>query len=241
MYISGADASLGWVEGCNEPTAVPTPSVGSFHENNFLGNSIMSNMPDVAPVPEFERLSRSAIECAVELGVAKVNNVLFPASAAALCARNVTDIELVLHIAPELGEFVHLFDIGKARSIGRYLIQYIYRPAIGVFLDPHTDNSVVSCGVDLLLPLSGPEGNFVAAENEWSPSDGESPEYMTTYGVGSGILLRQHIVTMQGLPVNKSYTWHTGWSNGDRQLLSVCYANRHITFASGEEAAGLGQ
>ena len=31
VYISGADASLGWVEGCNEPTAVPTPSVGSFH------------------------------------------------------------------------------------------------------------------------------------------------------------------------------------------------------------------
>ncbi len=197
-------------------------------------------MLDCAPVPEFDCLSRSAIECAVEFGVAKVNNVLSPESAAALYARNMTDIELVLHNAPELREFVDLFDIGKARSISRYLIQYINRPANAVFLHPHTDNSVLSCGVDLLLPLSGPEGNFVAAENEWSPSEGELPDYKTTYGVGSGILLRQHIVTMQGIPVNKSHTWHAGWSDGDRKLLSICYANRHITFASDGEVSGLG-
>lgn len=201
----------------------------------------MSNMPDIAAVPEFDRIDRSAIECAVELGVAKVNNILTAESAERLSARQVTDIELVLHKAPELREFVDLFDIGKARSVGRYLIQYINRPAIGAFYHPHTDNLVVSCGVDLLLPISGPKGNFVAAENEWTPSEGELPDYTTTYGVGSGILLRQHVVTMQGVPVNKSYTWHAGWSDGDRKLLSICYANRHITFASGSEATGLGQ
>ncbi len=36
-YYVGSDALSGWVEGCYEPLAVPTPSRGSLYLQTFLG------------------------------------------------------------------------------------------------------------------------------------------------------------------------------------------------------------
>ena len=176
--------------------------------------------------PAFDRLSRSAVEYAIEHGAAKLSHVLSEASLERLRERKVTDIELALHRAPELQEFIDLFDIGKARQISRFLIQHITRPA-GNKLAPHIDEGIVLGGIDLLLPLSGPEAVFGADNQRWSSR--QKPSFLAHYGPGSGVILRQRMRQFQGEEFVRPYAWHAGYAAEERTLMSVCHSNVCVT------------
>ncbi|HSX46220.1 MAG TPA: hypothetical protein VLG27_04455 [Candidatus Saccharimonadia bacterium] len=53
IYILGIDASPGWVEGLNEPPAVPTPSGGSFFVYN--ANMISRNEQGLFELDDVDR------------------------------------------------------------------------------------------------------------------------------------------------------------------------------------------
>lgn len=197
----------------------------------------MKQLEAVEFAPEFPSPDRAAIDYAVANGAAKIaHGFISEESLARLQERTPSCAELILIQAPELKQFVDIFQPRTGEEWladdinGRFLVQTLNRVGHDGqrILRSHQDSSAVPYGVDLLVPVDGPEAFFGASNESFGGDD--VPPFVTTYGPGSAILLRQKITMYDRKDVEYAHAWHMGFAAEDRRILSFCYTSVLVEF-----------
>ncbi len=93
----------------------------------------------------------------------------------------------------------------------------------------HRD-SVGKNGLSILIPVIGDDAVFAAGNKHWS--DGhhvDGADYLTTYGLGDLMLVRQYIRTYNSAEINVPQAFHCGISSGRRWLHIIDTNNANIS------------
>lgn len=194
--------------------------------------------------PEFDAFSREAVIACIGAGAAKFSGIISPESIQRLVEDGVArHPALMIDRVPELRSFYNLFGIDyelEPQSRGCRIAELDLPAATSQpqkKLVSHIDG-VAPIGISLLIPFEGGEAIFGADENEFGEGT-PPPSFLTTYGIGDAIMLRQSVTTF---PDDRYYgqIHHLGISSSDRTLLATDVLRQQIDLESIQETSGLG-
>lgn len=204
----------------------------------FFSPIIMKRLQEA---PTFSQLDAEAISQAVDCGVAKISNFVGEATLALLQKRFGIgdDAELdsqVVRILPELAPVYE--QLYTEANIANGMAMKVSVVALGASVSKgsHQD-TVAPKGLSLLIPYIGPEALFAASslpfKLSWQtfepkPMNAFAPEYLTTYGPGDAVLLRQAIDNCDGQPRDLEKTHHAGLADDRRKLLILDFITMNL-------------
>ncbi len=220
----------------------------------ILCDSFMTdNLPDNLLSPKvyfdngFDSLCHQAIEQSVEHGAAKINGFLGKTSLERLQERCPSDAELLAAKIPEIAQFITYLchDAKNTWSVSAE-IAYVqntsaYNQTIVSHLDPPAYGKD---GLSLVLPLTGAKALFGADDERFGDLNGvctkRQSSYVTEYGPGDAILLRQNVASVNAQPKLKLQSWHYGFvvakpgmmpTEWNRKILLIDLANPDVRYA----------
>ena len=228
-----ADVSLGWVEGCflrlklillfesrNRLTAVPTPSVGRF----LLKEELLTMRKDVYKAEfasEYDTFTDSAILSCVANCAVKFSEVISDESLEKLNNGTPLSLMLLQEYIPEVRGLFEVLRLDSARFEDRTYVD-VSTETLAPFTsdDPkpisHIDQSTLT-GVSALIPFDGNSAFFGADDDTFSEFT-EYPKFLTTYGQGDVIVIRQNLHSnVSGRSLKQAF--HLGIGSDERSLL----------------------
>lgn len=210
----------------------------------------MSYVDKIQEVPEFAPNDlHGAIRSCVEVGVAKIPNMLSAASVERLCRRigkseQTVDAQLVIPVAPELEVLYDLIATDENKA------SHMLVSIVGITLTAsatehrsHVDQSTRE-GISLLFPLLGDRAVLGAANHEFTLSKAAingrtdiKPQYVTEYGMTDGLLLRQKITTLNGKRVELAQIHHAGAAATERTVGALDFKNLELSLPFLDESS----
>ncbi len=157
----------------------------------------------------------------------------------------------VIDAIPELGKFNELLltQSNILAGLRCYLFPITQNPfAPNMSEKAHQDEITSKNGLSWLFPVAGDEALFAAAKTSFEMSADvfdpltcpeELPEFLGTYGVGDGLLMRQDIEWVNGQNVILERLYHCGAGSQTRHIASVDFVFDSIAIPDLQEAAGV--
>lgn len=172
--------------------------------------------------PEFDTFSREALDFCLKHGAAKLGGIFDPTDVTKLSPTFPQHPELLSYQLPELHEFYKLLLLGYEDLDDENKIRISsdtidpFRPDERIRPLSHTDMDAPR-GISLLVPISGDEAFFGAKDSRFSEEI--EPDFLTIYGLGDAILLRQRVTDQQGVTYPQAH--HLGISTQSRQIIAI--------------------
>jgi hypothetical protein len=172
--------------------------------------------------PEFDAFSREALDFCLEHGAAKLAGVFDSVDVTKLSPTFPQHPELLSYRLPGLYDFYALLllnrgDLNDTRKIRVSSVTITpFTPDERIKPMSHIDMNAPR-GVSLLVPVSGDEAFFGAKNSRFN--DEIKPDYLTVYGLGDAILLRQRVSDERGVSYPQAH--HLGISAQTRQIIAV--------------------
>ncbi len=181
--------------------------------------------------PSFSRMSAGALAFAVQHGAAKVDEFISAESINNLKDQGLTTIpSLLIKRAPELATY---FDILGIDDDDYERIRADARDVSVNGTPIHTDSNI-GYGMSLLLPTSGKKAVFGAGNARFNPQ--EMPEYVVEYGVGDAIIVRQALLSVNGMKVGHKKAPHIGVGTDPRGIVTIDFHAADISFETASAA-----
>lgn len=192
----------------------------------------MSNTSVIELAPSFDQINMISIESCLENGAAKIDNLLSPGSVERLATGTIpgTAAEFVL-AASELSQFFDAFKVEpdtKLRSERPTSLSFAFDDGPPPHIDRDPISKTTLKGMSLLMPMSGEPALFGASNEKfvWN----QIPSFLTEYGVGDGMLLRQEIESVNGISCFMLCAWHLGVAATTRTFLAIDLDNPNIRY-----------
>lgn len=166
----------------------------------------MKSLEAIRLAPEFTDISQAAIEYAIGNCAAKLSCLIDVTRIEACSQGQIADGAQLSDKLPEVDQFLSLLGIpysDRADPSKVYISTQTITPlaTASSHLLSHVD-TVPCTGISMLIPMSGSPALFGASNTPFGPKQ-DIPPFVTDYGVGDAILLRQamiHPVSGQRLP-----------------------------------------
>ena len=176
----------------------------------------------------FSSISPASLECCLEYGAAKIEQLISQESLSRLRTEGVPQaVSLLESRVPEIMGFFAIFgvvDVDNTKLINVDVIDPY--PNSNAVDEAHID-SVAGKGFSLLIPYTGSPATFLCDNKTFMST--ETVTIQTTYGPGDAILLRQTIRSVNTIPHVRLQAWHMGVAATERSIVTIDYLNEHIT------------
>lgn len=195
----------------------------------------MIDIATIERLPEFDAISPEAVYACLGHGAAKLTGTFTEESISNLQAGIPFHPELLRVKSPEVSKFLSLFDLSAGGFINIVDVPLSRNSdTTSGSLMSHTDADAPT-GMSLLVPINGEDALFGVSNKRFDEKT--PPNYITSYGVGDGILIRQNVVD-QLTDMKYFQAHHLGVANGERLLLAVDV--RQPILKLHDEVAGVG-
>lgn len=176
--------------------------------------------------PEFEAISVEALEYCLAHGAAKLSGVISAASVDRLIMGVPLRGDWILPAAPEVQHLYDLLNLPPEEiSVDRHE-QEVWDPTEPVM--SHTDARIAPTGISLIIPFLGERAFFGADDKPFSAFTEGFPAFMTVYGPGDAILLRQKVLD-SSTGTNYERVHHVGVGSTPRCLATIDISQKEVT------------
>ena len=178
----------------------------------------IKNIAEINYAPEFDCINSEALDYCIENGATKLKGVISQDTLKKLGNGVPLHLELLTLLAPEINEFLNLFDIEQTDT--RINVQNQ-----GAWTEPgyvlsHVDAEFAPVGISLLLPFSGEPAFFGADDERFGLLTDGFPSFMAVYGLGDAIMLRQQVKDIYS-GIDYPQVHHVGVGSTERRLITL--------------------